>query len=105
MSIYFFLFNKINVMCFSYIYISLSIVTHACNSCQSINIQSAKILLVPPKCKIIMVLSDYPFFQYCDSNVDFIAPCIVITLNLFYFSKVIALPTIAIAIKKENWVQ
>ena len=35
MSIYFAYLIKNNV--FSYMYISLSIVTHACNSCQSIN--------------------------------------------------------------------
>ena len=77
-------------------------------------IQSAKILLLPPKYEIIMVPSDHSNFQYCDSNIGLfsIAPCKVITLNplciifvsvlCFFFngslSKVIALPTIAIAI-------
>ena len=61
-----------------------------------------------------MVPSNCSVFQYCDSNIGTftIAPCKVITLNLLYFiygisslllflialSKVIALPTIAIAI-------
>jgi hypothetical protein len=61
-----------------------------------------------------MLPSNYSFFQYCDSNFGLfsIAPCKVITLNplcilfgissLLFFdgslSKVIALPTIAIAI-------
>ena len=52
-------------------------------------IQSVKILLLPPKCQIIMVLSNYPYFQYFDINIGLysIAPW-----------KVIALPTLAIAI-------
>ena len=74
--------------------------------------QSAKILLLPPKYEII--ISNYSFCQYCDSNIELfsIAPCKVITLNplcilfvsvlRFFFdgllSKVIALPTIAIVI-------
>ena len=33
-----------------------------------IPIQSAKILLVPPKFKMIMVLYNYLLFQYCDSK-------------------------------------
>ena len=53
-----------------------------------------------------MLPSNHLFFQYCDSNIVLfsIAPCKVITLNphriLFvgFLSKVIALPTIAIAI-------
>ena len=73
------------------------------------DIQSAKILLLPPKCEIIMVPHNHSFFQYCDSNIGLfsIAPCKVITLNLLCISslllflwlslsKVIALPTIAI---------
>ena len=80
----------------------------------SIYIQSAKILLLPSKYEIIMLPSNHSFFQYCDSNIELfsIAPCKVITLDplciffvsvLCYFfdgflSKVIALPTIAIAI-------
>ena len=76
--------------------------------------QSVKILLLPPKYEIIMVPSNHSFFKYCDSNIGLfsIAPCKVITLNplcilfcissLLLFdgslSKVIALPTIAIAI-------
>ena len=70
-----------------------------------IYLQSAKILLVP-KCEIIMGPSNYSFFQYCDRNIELfsIAPCKVITLNLslllfwIVLSKVIALPTIGIAI-------
>ena len=47
------------------------------------NIQSAKILMLPPKYKIIMLPSNHSFFQYCDSNIELfsIAPCKVITLN------------------------
>ena len=33
------------------------------------HIQSAKILLLPPKYEIIMVPSNHSFFQYCDSNI------------------------------------
>ena len=46
-------------------------------------VQSAKILLLPPKYEIIMVPSNHSFFQYCNSNIGlfFIAPCKVITLN------------------------
>ena len=71
--------------------------------------------MLPSKYEIIMVPSNNSFFQYCDSNIGLfsIAPCKVITLNPFCFlfgisslllfwwlslSKVIALPTIAIAI-------
>ena len=77
-------------------------------------VQSAKILLLPPKYEIIMVPSNHSFFQYCYRNIRLfsIAPCKVITLNplcilsgissllLFdgFLSKVIGLPTIAIAI-------
>ena len=48
--------------------------------------QSAKILLLPSKYKIIMVLSNHSNFQYCDSNIGLfsIAPCKVITLNPLY---------------------
>ena len=47
------------------------------------DIQSAKIVLLPPKYEIIMVPSNHSFFQYCDSNIGLfsIAPCNVITLN------------------------
>ena len=47
------------------------------------HIQPAKLLLLPPKCEIIMVPSNHSFFQYCDSNIGLfsIAPCKVITLN------------------------
>ena len=53
----------------------------------SISIQSAKILFVPPKYEIIVVPSNYSFFQYCDSNIGqiYIAPCKVIAFNLFCF--------------------
>ena len=34
-------------------------------------IQSTKILLLPPKFEIIMLPSNYSFFQYCDSNIGF----------------------------------
>ena len=69
-------------------------------------IQSAKILLLPPKYEIIMLPSNHSFFQYCDSNIGLflIAPCKVFTPKLLciffdgFLSKVIALPTIAIAI-------
>ena len=77
-------------------------------------VQSAKILLLPPKYEIIMVPSNHSFFQYCDSNIGLfsITHCKVITLNplcilfvissllLFdcFLSKVIALPTIAIVV-------
>ena len=45
-------------------------------------IQSAKILLLLPKYKIIMVPSNHSFFLYCDSNIGifFIASCKFITL-------------------------
>ena len=48
-------------------------------------VQLAKILLLPPKYKIIMLPSNDSFFQYCDSNIGLfsIAPCKVITLNPF----------------------
>ena len=50
-------------------------------------LQSAKILLVPPKCKTITVLSNCYFPQYCNSNsgLSSIAPCIVITLDIVCF--------------------
>ena len=48
-----------------------------------VDLQSAKVLLLTPKYKIIMVLSNHSFFQYCDSNIGLfsIAPGKVITLN------------------------
>ena len=48
-------------------------------------LKSAKILLLPPKYEIIMVLSNHAFFQYCDSNIGLssITPCKVINLNPF----------------------
>ena len=48
-----------------------------------IQIQSAKILLLPLKYEIIMFPSNHLFFQYCDSNFGLFsfAPCKVITLN------------------------
>ena len=71
---------------------------------------SAKIFLVPPKCEIIMMLTNHAFLQYCDSNIGFfsVAPCKVIALLCFIYgissllllliaSQVIVLPTIAIA--------
>ena len=77
-------------------------------------VQSTKVLLLPAKYEIIMVPSNNSVFQYCDSNIGLFsfAPCKVITLNtlciLFvsvlcffsdgFLSKVIALPTIPIAI-------
>ena len=55
------------------------------NNCsyKYIILQSAKILLLPPKYEIIMLPSNHSFFQYCDSNIGLfsIAPCKVITLN------------------------
>ena len=59
--------------------------------------QSAKILFLPPKYKIIMLPSNHLFFQNCNSNIGlfFIAPCKVITLNpfcyQFYYSFLMAL--------------
>ena len=49
-------------------------------------LQSAKILLLPSKYEIVMLTSNYLFFQYCDSNIGLfsIALCKVITLNPFY---------------------
>ena len=46
-------------------------------------IQSTKMLLLPPKYKIIIMPSNHSNFQYCDSNIGLfsIAPCKVITLN------------------------
>ena len=48
-------------------------------------VQSAKILLLPPKYEKIMLPSNHSLFQYCDSNIGLfsIAPCKVITLNPF----------------------
>ena len=48
-------------------------------------LQSAKILLVPQKCKIIIVLSNCYFPQYCNTRLLTIAPCIVITLDIVCF--------------------
>ena len=50
-------------------------------------VRSAKILLLPPEYEIIMVPSNHSLFQYCDSNIGLfsIAPCKVITLNLFWY--------------------
>ena len=75
-------------------------------------LQSAKILLLIPKYEIIMVPSNHSFLGYRNIGLLSIAPFSVITLNplcihlvsvlCFFFdsflSKVIALPTIAIAI-------
>ena len=60
---------------------------------------------------ILLIFSNSSFIQYCDSNIGLFstAPCKVITLNPFWYhvlcfffdgslSKVIALPTITIAI-------
>ena len=46
-------------------------------------VQSAKILLLPPKYKIVMVPSNHSNFQYCVSNNELfsIVPCKVITHN------------------------
>ena len=59
-----------------------------CNSVQIVRnllIQSAKILLLPPKYEIIMLPSNHSFFQNCDSNIGLfsIAPCKVINFNPF----------------------
>ena len=70
--------------------------------------------MLPSKYEIIMLPSNHLFFQYCDSNIGLfsIAACKVITLyplSIFFWyhffasfltalSKIIALPTIAIAI-------
>ena len=86
--------------------------------CRYLPLQSAKILLLPPKYEMIMVPSNHSFFQYCESNIGLfsIAPCKVITLNpliilfcisfllLFYGSlfKVIDIPTIAITLLFPN---
>ena len=77
-------------------------------------VQSTKNIIGPPKYEIIMVPSNFFLILYCDSNIGLfsIASCKVITLNLLCFidsissflfflialSKVIALPTIVIAI-------
>jgi hypothetical protein len=52
-----------------------------------IQVQSAKILLMPPQYEIIMLTSNYSFFQYCDSNIGLfsIAPSKVITLNPLWY--------------------
>ena len=57
---------------------------------QVLAMQSAKILLVPPKYERVIVLSDYLFFQYCDSNIGLfsIDSCKVSALfflSLLYF--------------------
>ena len=46
-------------------------------------LQSAKILLLPPKYEIIMLPSNHSFFEYCESNIGLFsfAPCKVITFN------------------------
>ena len=72
--------------------------------------------MVPPKYELIMVLSNYLFFEYCHKNIGLfsIAPCKVIALNLLCFifdiislllyfisltySYSIAIPTIALPI-------
>ena len=78
-------------------------------------IQEANKLMLPPKCEIIMMLSNYLFFQYCGITAVLfsIAPCKVIALNLLcfiygissllLFSKVIALPTIATSLLFIFW--
>ena len=79
---------------------------------ESGHLQSAKILLLPPKYEIIMLPSNHSFFIHRNIGLFFIAPFKVIILNplcilfgissLLIFdgslSKVIAHPTIAIAI-------
>ena len=62
---------------------SIFLWTHRCQNKQT-NLQVAKILLVPPKFELIMVLSNC-FFQYCESNI-----------GLFSIAchKVIALPSL-----------
>ena len=49
----------------------------------NLGLQSAKILLLPPKYEIIIVPSNHSNFQFCDSNIGLfsIAPCKVITLD------------------------
>ena len=79
-----------------------------------LNTVMAKILLVPHKCKIIMMLSNHSFFQYCYRNIGFLSVtsykfiafnllCLnfaIIYLLLCFISLfiVMALPTIARAI-------
>ena len=76
-------------------------------------VQSAKILLLPPKCEIIMLWTKHSFLQYCDSNMGLSLLLLVklsflilfasflLSVLCFFFwwlCKIIALPTIAIAI-------
>ena len=46
-------------------------------------IQSAKILLLPPIYEIIMLPSNHPFYQYCDSNIGLFSIAPLITRNPF----------------------
>ena len=57
------------------------------------NLKSAKILLVTQKYEIVIMLSLYSFFKYCDSNIGLfsIAPCKVFALNCFALFLVSAL--------------
>ena len=76
----------------------------------NVNIQSAKILLLPLKYKIVMLPSNHSFFAILDfsllllvklSLLIFFGAFLVLVLCFFFddsLSKVIALPTIAIAI-------
>ena len=68
-------------LCF--IWLSADVLTSTASILHLGNIQSAKILLLPPKYEIIMVPSNHSNFQYCDSNIGLfsIAPCKVIILN------------------------
>ena len=59
------------------------IINKHCKTFLVLQVQSAKILLLPPKYVIIIVLSNHSVFQYCYSNIGlfFIALCKAITLN------------------------
>ena len=56
-------------------------------------VQSAKILLLPPKYEKITVPSNHSFYQYCDSKIGLssIAPCKVITITTIAIAIVVAL--------------
>ena len=41
-------------------------------------LQSAKILMMLPKCKIIMVLSYYKIFQYCNNTIELFTSFILV---------------------------
>ena len=58
------------------------------------SVQSAKILFVTQKYEIVMILSNFSLFQYCDSLIVLftIAPSTVIVLDILCFIFCICLP-------------